>query len=417
MNIDYDKLPHDSIICIDMKSFYASVEAVARNFDPMKVFLAVVGDKKRPGSVVLASSPMLKRVYRIKTGNRLFEIPDDSRIKIVNARMGLYLQKSIQITRLLSEFVPVEAIQVYSIDEAWLKINGTERLFGNKWNVAKLIQNRILKEFKLPSSVGIGPNMFLSKVAMDIEGKEKGIANWEYNDVPEKLWPITVESCWGIGKGLASSLNKMGIKTVGQIASLPLSILENRFGIIGNQLYYHALGVDLSNIEGNYRRMPKNFTKGITLLRDYEEIEEIKTVILELSEDVARRARKEKFTAKTVSLGLGYSREEKDRGFYSAKTMQHPSNLGIRIYKTSLEILRENYNSQIVRKISVSLSNLSFDRAQLNLFCNEIKERKVARVMDLIGAKYGTTAILRARSLTDGGIAISRKNIIGGHKG
>ncbi len=92
LELNQEKLPHKKVLCIDMKAFYASVEAVERGFDPLQVYLAVVGDKTRKGSVVLAASPALKKKYRIKTGNRLYEIPENSEIKVVNARMGLYLQ-------------------------------------------------------------------------------------------------------------------------------------------------------------------------------------------------------------------------------------------------------------------------------------------------------------------------------------
>ncbi|MFW6035982.1 MAG: UV damage repair protein UvrX, partial [Halothermotrichaceae bacterium] len=132
MDIDYKQMPHNNILCVDMKSFFASVEAVDRGLDPLKVCLAVVGDKERDGAVVLAASSALKSRYDIRTGNRLFEIPEDPEIIIVNARMGLYLKRSLQITLLFKEFVPINAIHVYSIDESWLKLDGTEKIHGDK---------------------------------------------------------------------------------------------------------------------------------------------------------------------------------------------------------------------------------------------------------------------------------------------
>ena len=107
MEIDYEQLPDNKILCVDMRSFFASVEAVERGWDPLEVCLAVVGDKSRPGSVVLAASPALKEKYNIKTGSRLYEIPEKKEIKIVEARMGLYLQRSLQITLLLGNLYPL----------------------------------------------------------------------------------------------------------------------------------------------------------------------------------------------------------------------------------------------------------------------------------------------------------------------
>ncbi|KAF6628143.1 hypothetical protein H6F38_20215 [Paenibacillus sp. EKM208P] len=139
--IDYSKLPHHEVACIDMKSFYASTEAVDMGLDPLTSLLAVVGDKNRPGSVVLASSPALKKQFGIRTGNRLYEIPSDPRIQIVNARIGLYLDTSMTITKLLNQYVPTEAISTYSVDESWITLDGTERYTGQRakpYNVSRL---------------------------------------------------------------------------------------------------------------------------------------------------------------------------------------------------------------------------------------------------------------------------------------
>lgn len=202
-------LPNENILCIDMKSFYASVEAVERGLDPLKVPLVVVGDKKRKGAVVLAASPMMKKKYNITTADRLYQIPD----------------------------------------------------------------------------------------------------------IPNKLWPLSLKDCWGIGNRLVEKLNKVGLQTLGDVAHFSLEYLENKFGIMGNQLYYHAWGVDLSKVEGHYLDKSKSIGRGITLYEDYCKIETIKTVIFDLSEVVAKRARENKVAGKTISLGLGYSRNESNKGF------------------------------------------------------------------------------------------------------
>ncbi|ACL70075.1 UV-damage repair protein uvrX [Halothermothrix orenii] len=417
MEIDYSQLPRNSIMCIDMKSFYASIEAVARGLDPLKTCLAVVGDKQRSGSVVLAATPALKEKYNIRTGNRLYEIPDSSEIKIVEARMGLYLDKSIETTCLFNRFVPLRDIHVYSIDEAWLKLDGTERLFGDKWEVASKIKELLLKEMGLHCSIGLGPNMFLAKVAMDIEGKRKGIAEWTYEDVPEKLWPVKLEKCWGVGVRLARQFNRIGVRTVGDLAHLPLSYLENKYGIMGSQLYYHAWGVDLSKLEGHYYNQPKNVGKGVTLLRDYSNPREIKTVIMELCEEVARRARKENLAGKTIALTVGFSKDEVEKGFHVQRTIKYHTNLTMDIYQVCLDLFNENYSGQVVRKLAVSLGNFIPDSSmQLSLFEDKLKKINLARTMDRIRDKYGYTAILRARSLTRGAISFRQQKLIGGHK-
>ena len=118
--------------------------------------------------------------------------------------------------------------------------------------MAKNIKNELMKRFQLSSNMALGSNMFLAKVAMDVEGKKDGLMRWTYDDIADKLWPLPLEKCWGIGSRLAKKLNKIGVKTMGDLAHIPLEYLENKFGIMGNQLYYHAWGVDLSKVEGHY---------------------------------------------------------------------------------------------------------------------------------------------------------------------
>lgn len=199
MKIDYSDAPKNNILCVDMKAFYASIELVKRGLNPLENHLAVVGDKKRKGSVILAASTALKKKYGIHTGSRLFEIPKKDEIIIAEANMQLYLDISMKITEIYNSFLPLEAIHIYSIDEAWLNLNGTEKKFGDSLTTAKKIKQKIWDDYSLLCSMAVAPNMFLAKVAMDIEGKKTGLCKWDYSDVKDKLWPIKLSQCWGIG--------------------------------------------------------------------------------------------------------------------------------------------------------------------------------------------------------------------------
>lgn len=415
--VDYGNLPHQSILCVDMQSFFASIEAVSRGLDPVETPLAVLGDKNRSGSVVLAASPALKKQYNIQTADRFYQIPDDPKIKLVEARMGLYVKISLEITELFNNYVPLDAIHVYSIDESWLKLDGTERLFGDKWEVAKMIKKDLLQNFGLNCSMGLGPNMFLAKVAMDNGGKKEGLVEWTYDDVEKKLWPLPLKKCWGLGRQITKHLNEIGVKTVGDLAHLPVEYLENKFGIMGNQLFYHAWGVDLSKVEGHYLDERKNLGRGITLYSDYIEPEKIKTVIFELAEEVGQRARNRKMTGKTVSLGLVYSKEELESGFHVQKTIDTYTNLTSVIYETAVILFEENYNNQAVRKVRVSIGNFSNKaNLQLNIFRNRAREIKLMKVKDQLQNKYGYQSLYYGRSLKPGSIKERIKTTIGGHK-
>lgn len=259
--VDYSQFKNKKIICLDMKSFYASIEASRRGYDPFEIPLAVVGDVNRDGAVVLAATPALKSKYDIKTADRLYQIPKNKEIIIVEAQMELYINKSVDITEFLSNFVSPKDIQIYSVDESWLDLTSYCASTEQAIKLSYKIKKSILEKFNLYTSVGMGPNMFLAKVAMDIEGKKIGFAFWDYKDVQKKLWPVKIRKCWGIGSKTEKKLKKIGVFTVGDLAQLPPKYLENEFGILGRQLYDHSWGIcrsepgDLiSDIKKKYRQ-------------------------------------------------------------------------------------------------------------------------------------------------------------------
>ncbi|EIT87291.1 UV-damage repair protein UvrX [Fictibacillus macauensis ZFHKF-1] len=413
-------LTKQTILCIDMKSFYASCAALRLGLDPLTCHLAVVGNTERQGSVVLAASPALKKDYGIKTGSRLFEIPKDERIHVVNAQMAFFLQRSIEITGLLNRFVPQEAIHTYSVDESFIKADGTERLWGDGRALATAITTSIQEEFGLPSAIGIGPNMLLAKLCLDLEAKKTGIAQWTYEDVPRKLWPLSpLRKMWGIGPRLEQTLHRMGITKVGDLAHYPLALLEKKFGVMGNQLYHHAWGIDETQLEERPATNGQiSYGKSQILLRDYTKKEEIQHVMLEMCEEVARRARTAKKAGRTISLGMGYSRHEGGGGFHRSKSIEEPTNITMELYDVCLQLMQEFYSGQTVRKLSITLSNVCDDtEMQLNLFAlDEPKKRTLGYVMDEIRRKHGSTALLRAVSYTSAGTARHRSTLLGGHK-
>lgn len=225
--VDYSVMPKQQILCIDMKSFYASCSAVIRGLDPMECYLVVAGNHDRKGSVILAASPRMKKEFGIKTGSRLFEVPNDPRIIIEEPKMATYLRVSMEITRVFHRYVPKEAVHTYSVDESFIRIDGTEHIWGDAYTIAQKIKDDIEREFQLPSSVGIGPNMLMAKLCLDLEAKKAGIAEWTYEQIEEKLWPISpLSQMWGIGSRMEKNLNSMGIFTVGQLAHFNLTTLE-----------------------------------------------------------------------------------------------------------------------------------------------------------------------------------------------
>lgn len=416
--INYDAFPNRHILCVDMKSFYASCAALVKGLNPLTAYVAVVADTHRRGSVVLAASPTLKQDFGIRTGSRLFEIPQNKQIKIIPAQMNTYLQVSTEITRLFNKYVPKESIHTYSVDESFLEVDGTNDLWGTVEETATLIQAELEDTFGLASAIGIGPNMLMAKLCLDLEAKKHGIAQWAYSDIPDKLWPVSpLSKMWGIGSRLEKRLHRMGISTVGQLANYPLDRLEKVFGVMGNQLFYHANGIDLSELGSPILQGQISYGKSQILLRDYHDPQEVQYVILEMCEEVGKRARTNKQAGRTISLGISYSKYDGGGSFYRSITVDIPTNLTMKIYETCLHLFHKFYTHKTVREISITLSNIIPDQQmQLSLLeHNQLKEHKLGYTMDALRDRYGQDALLRAVSYTKAGTARKRSKLIGGH--
>lgn len=414
-----NNLPERSIMCIDMRSFYASCMAVLAELNVMETPIAIVGNLAQPGSVVLAASPPMKKRFGIKTGARLYEIPRHPDIRIFEPKMAYFMKMSMAITRLLHQFVPQESIHVYSVDESFVDLTGTEKIWGPPEETACHIKEMIQLYFHIPSAVGMGPNMLMAKLALDIEAKNTDFAVWTYEDVREKLWPVKpLTKMWGIGTRMEKRLNDMGIFSVGDLANANLKELEKKFGIMGNQLYYHAHGLDLSDLDEASFEKPKSYGKGQILMRDYDKKEDVLAVILEMCEEVARRAREAFHTARCISLGVSYSKYTEGTGFHKAKTIDEPTNDTMVIYEVCKQLFEVHYTGFPVRRLSVTISQLESEYSlQLSFFDGERwKRRKLGHTMDALRAKYGATSVLRAVSYTEAGTTIQRNALLGGHK-
>jgi len=411
--------PNRPIICIDMRSFYASCMAVLHNLDVLRDCIAIVGNLQQQGSVVLAASPIMKERFGIKTGSRLYDIPQHPDIYLFEPKMAYFVNMSMEITRLLHQFVPQSAIYIYSVDESFIDLTGTEKLWGPPEEVVQVIQETIYRQFHIHSAVGMGPNMLLAKLALDIEAKKMTFAKWTYEDVPEKLWPVTpLSKMWGIGSRMEKNLNELGIFSVGDLANSDLKMLEKQFGVMGNQLYYHAHGIDLSGFGNATYDSPNSYGKGQTLMRDYHTAEEVLTVVLEMCEDIARRARENFAVGECVSLSVSYSKYCNKAGFHRSRTLEVATNDTMQLYAICKEMFDELYDGSPVRRVALSISKLEAERSmQMSFFdADNWKRRKLGAVMDNLRDKYGSTAVLRAVSYTNAGTAIERDILLGGHK-
>lgn len=423
MKIDYDKLPLRYILCVDVKSFFASVEAVRRGIDPLEAYIIVVSDIKRPGAVVLASSPKVKSEFGIKTGNRKFEIPANDKLMVINPSMAMYLEFNRKIHEIFRDYAADEDIVVYSIDESIIDVTDTAHLFGNPYEIAVIIRDRIKKELGLAVTIGIGDNPLLAKLALDNEAKKKAsqIAYWSYESIPETVWKIPkLTDFWGISRGYERRFNKLGIYSIYSLAHADPEVLRSKFGIVGLQQFYHANGVDYSILRERTEQKSKGFSKGQILMRDYTDRDDIITILSEMAEDVAVRLRHHKYLCRSVGIYCGYSSDENDFGFSVSKRFKVPTSSTKEILETLTAIFNKNWKGQKVRQFNIALNDLIEDTGhQMNFW--ELKEMneeaELDRVMDEIKERFGVTSIFKGHSLTEGSTYFERAKNVGGHKG
>ncbi len=411
-----------NIICIDLKSFFASCECVERKLDPFKTPLIVADPKRGSGAITLAVTPYLKKLG-VKSRGRLFEIPKNIKnIIVASPRMSLYIKKSKEVINIYLDYVSNEDLHVYSIDEVFIDITNYLKMYKKTdVEIAKEILNTIKKKTGLTATCGIGPNLFLAKVAMDIEAKmnKSCIAKWDYCDVKTKLWEITpLSKVWGIGPKTEKKLNALGIFKIKDLAKFSKVKLIDKFGIIGEELWNHANGIDLAKIS-EFKIPPKNKSYSLSqiLYKDYNG-ENIKIIIKEMVSLITLRLRENNKLTSSVYFSINYSKIY-GGGFCKTVKLDVATNLEKDIYDVCYSIFQSFYNGYPIRKVSIALSKLSESNGiQLNLFDSEnytIKKDKLEHVIDNLKNKLGKNSILKASSLLPDSTIKIRNEKIGGH--
>lgn len=431
MKFDYAREPSRDILCIDCKSFYASVECVERGLHPLKTMLIVMSGAENSGGLVLAASPLAKKVLGITNVTRSNEVPYHKDLLVVPPRMNFYMAKNYQINKIYKSFVADEDHSVFSVDESFLDVTDSLTLFKckNAYEMAKLIQLKVKEETGIYVTVGIGDNPLLAKLALDNGAKHSKdfIAEWRYENVQEKVWSIDpmTEFC-GIGHRTEKRLNRLGIRSIQDLAEAEPYRLKREFGVMGLQLFAHAWGVDRSFL-GQKRaaaKVDKSIGNGQVLPRDYARQDQLELVLREIADQVATRLRRSKLKTGCVSVSVGYSKG------YSDKLGRHGWSKQIKIPITNntralteyvLHLFRSDYNGQDVRHVGISYSKLvNTDAIQLDLFSDpeeELSEQRLDFLIDTIRKKYGFKSLIHASSLLDGATAVSRSGLVAGHAG
>ena len=413
-------------MCLDLKSFYASVECADLGVDPFTTPLVVADASRGLGAITLAISPALKALG-VKNRCRLFEIPSTIEYIAVKPRMRRYMEVSASIYGVLLEYVAPEDIHVYSIDEYFIDVTPYSRLYKKSYyDLALLFKDKVLDRTHIHATVGLGSNLFLAKVALDVLAKHtpQGIGVLNEELFKEKIWyhqPIT--DIWQIGKGIAHRLHKYGVVDLHGITTVPEDRWYKEFGVNAELLIDHSWGRETCTMKEihAYRPAKHSLSRGQILLRNYS-YEECFVPLREMVESLLLELIAEEALTKHISLGVRYADSTVKGTGGSRRLSKYTCSLEV-LSQAVLELYKETvHHHQEIRQLSVGFDDL-VNRAAVpweeDLFSDDSKEEEksyqVERTVLEIKERFGGNSILRASSLQEEGTMQFRNTLVGGH--
>lgn len=412
-------------LCIDLKSFYASVECVERGWDPLTARLVVADPERSEKTICLAVSPALKQMG-VPNRCRVFQIPKEIPYKMAPPRMQLYIDYAAEIYGVYLKYIAKEDIQVYSIDEAFLDVTDYLHLYQmTAVELGRKIMQDILDTTKIPAACGVGTNLYLAKVALDILAKHETdrIAYLDEARYREKLWkhkPLT--DFWRVGRGTVERLSNMGICTMEEIAHARESLLYKSFGIDAELLIDHAWGrepVTIADIKA-YRPKNTSLSSGQVLPRDYSYEEGI-LVVKEMADLLCLDLVDQGLVTSHISLTIGYSNQKCFEPARGSTTLRSATSSNRRLLSYVEQLYRRIVRpGAYIRRITLTYTGvMTEDYQQFDLFSDPEeteKDVKAQRAVISIKQRYGRNAILKGMNLEESATTIERNGQIGGHK-
>ena len=410
--------------CIDMKTFYASVECAERNLNPFETNLVVADPSRGKNALCLAISPKLK-AQGIHNRCRLSDIPKSIQYEIALPRMQLYVDYAADIYELYLNYFAPEDIHVYSIDESF--IDATEYLKMYRTDgiaLAKKMMNEIAEHLHIPSTAGIGTNLYLAKIALDITAKKaKDHLGYLDEELFQKtLWdhePLT--DFWGIAGGTARRLYRYGITTMRGIAHAPEELMYKNFGINAELMIDHAWGRETCLMQDikNYKSKSHSVSFSQILPRDYE-YEEAKTVMTEMAIHGCLELYRRHVITKSVWIGIGYSRDEIPGTQGSVKL--HCATQLSSLIQPAVDRKFEEVAVRTVpiRRLAIAFMDTRDEGCEgYDLFTDwerVEKEKAAERAVLEMKDRFGKNAVLRGVNLSKAGTQKERNEMIGGHR-
>ena len=412
-------------ICIDLKSFYASVECVERGLDPMTTNLVVADLERSDKTICLAITPSMKALG-IKNRCRIFEIPKGISYVTAPPRMQKYIDYSAEIYSIYLQYISKDDIHVYSIDEAFMDVTDYLSLYGlTARQLGHRIMQDVYEKLGIRATCGIGSNLYLCKVALDITAKHSPdfIGELDEDAYRKKLWnhrPLT--DFWRIGAGTVNRLATVGIMTMGDLAHANEDLIYHLFGVDGELLIDHAWGrepVTIKEIK-DYKAQSNGISSGQVLMRDYS-FEEGRVVVKEMMDLLCLDLVEKGLVTHSVTLHVGYSNRLNVKSAHGTVRLDMETNADIVLVPEVERLYNRIVNPQFpVRRFQLSCNHvIPEEYRQYNLFVDagELeRNRKLQQAVLEIKHKFGKNAVLKGMNLQDAATTQERNKQIGGHK-
>ena len=411
--------------CIDMKCFFASVECAELGLNPFETNLVVADESRGTNALCLAISPKMKTLG-VKNRCRMSEIPKNIHYMIAKPRMKKYIEYAADIYDIYLDYIDPNDIHVYSIDEAFIDATDYLRIYNKEAReFALFLINQIANRKHIPAAAGIGTNLYLAKVALDITAKKTkdhiGFLNEEL--YKETLWhhkPIT--DFWQVARGTANRLLRYGVTDMAGVAALPEETLYKAFGINAELLRDHAFGREsclISDIKA-YKPKSKSISSSQILFEDYS-YEKARIVMYEMALAGCQEMMRRHVISNGVGIYVGYSKDVIEPTGGNIR-MSYATNLYSNV-KEYVEILFDQYVERDVpiRRLGITFGNIMDEACEgYDLFTDFEKVEREKRLENtVLGIKdrFGKNAMFRGLDLSEGATALARNKMIGGHNG
>ena len=411
--------------CIDMKCFFASVECAERGLNPFETNLVVADEERGTNALCLAISPKMKTLG-CKNRCRMSEIPKSIKYIVAKPRMKKYIEYAADIYDIYLDYISPNDIHVYSIDEAFLDVTPYLKMYNmDKVDFSKFLINQIARRKHIPAAAGIGTNLYLAKVALDITAKKTKdhIGVLDEQTYKETLWhhrPIT--DFWQVASGTANRLARYGVFDMAGVAALPEDTLYRAFGVNAELLIDHAHGRESCLIEDikAYKPKSKSISSSQILFEDYD-YEKAKIVMYEMAlagcQDMMRR----KVIANDIGIYVGYSKDViPSSGGHIRMSYATSLYSKIREYVDILYERHVDFNTPI-RRLGITFGGIADEGCEGYDFFTDLeaveREKKLESTVLGIKDRFGKNSCFRGLDLSEGATAIARNRMIGGHNG